>query len=98
MKSKNHSDVENASKARPLLVKEWSESIGIRKAVGTSRKFEIRVGKLMLPKEYRGKTTIKTDPRTGTITVLTKSSQVGKHFFPPDIKSVKLTRQMLKGV
>ena len=88
--------MEKNSKDRPLLVKEWSKSIGVRKAKKSTTKFEIQVGNISLPKEYRGKTKYTTDKKNGTIQIFVKSSEVGIHFFPPDIKSVSLSPSLLK--
>jgi len=85
------------SAPRPLLVKEWAASIGIKKAARSTKAFEMQVGNIILPKEYRGKTKVSTDKKNGSIQIIVKSAQPGIHVFPPDIKSVKLSRSSLKG-
>ena len=80
---------------RPLLVKEWAKSIGIKKAVRSNKRFELQLQQIALPKEYRDSLAMKKS-KSGTISLLSKTFQIGKHSFLPAIKSVKLTNNLLK--
>jgi V8-like Glu-specific endopeptidase len=96
MKQKSSQKAIRDTARGPLLVKEWASSIGIRKAVKSSKAFEIQIGNVLLPKEYRGKAKFRADKKKGTVQIVVKSTQPGKHIFPPDIKSVKLSRAIAK--
>ncbi len=81
--------------SRPLLVREWAKAPRERRVHKPARDLVLKVQDILLPKEYRRKVEYKLDKRKGAIQVLVRTRTVGKHFFPPDIKTVPLSRKRL---
>ncbi|MEP7267802.1 MAG: hypothetical protein ABI844_09265 [Saprospiraceae bacterium] len=80
---------------RPLLVKEWAKSIGVKRAVKSNKKFELQLQNLLIPTEYRKELAMKKG-KPGSFTILAKSAVIGKHYFPPNIKTVSVNNTLLK--
>ncbi len=84
--------------ARPLLVKDWAKAIKARPPRRPPRDLVLQMQEIVLPKEYRQKMRYRVDKRTGTVQLQVRTRTVGKHFFPPDIKSVALSPRRYAGL
>ncbi len=81
--------------APPLLVEEWIKSVRLRRPRRPKKALSLRVATLTLPREYRGNVRRTVNKDTGEIEIVVRASAVGKHAFPPDIKSVSLARRKI---
>jgi len=77
--------------SKPLLVRDWAKAIKARPPRKSPRDLVLKMQEIVLPKEYRRKVRYQVDRRTGTAQLLVRTRTVGKHFFPPDIKTVGLS-------
>jgi V8-like Glu-specific endopeptidase len=76
---------------KPLLVKEWGRSIKQIKKKPGKKSSLIQVNEFALPKNLLGKAELKKDLKKNTVGIYVKTNEIGKHYFPPSIKTVKLS-------
>lgn len=78
---------------KPLLVKHWGRVLKRRPPKRVAKPITLRMHELALPKAYREGARLALDQRTGRIQLSVRTRLVGQHAFPPDIKSVALSRK-----
>jgi V8-like Glu-specific endopeptidase len=83
---------------KPLLVKEWGKSIKQIKIKQRKKSSSlIQLNELDLPKNLLAKAELKKDLKKNTVGIYVNTDEIGKHYFPPSIKTVKLSDRQYKG-
>ena len=75
---------------KPLLVKQWSRVLKARASRRAAKELVLRLDEHALPSDYRKGARVAIDRRGGGIRIDVHTRVVGEHYFPPDIKTVKL--------
>jgi V8-like Glu-specific endopeptidase len=78
---------------RPLLVKQWGRILKRRPPRRITKPVTLQMHEHALPRAYREGARLAVDQRTGRLQVNVRTRLVGQHSFPPDIKSVALSRR-----
>lgn len=79
---------------RPLLVQEWGKAAKQLKARQIKKSSLIQTNELQLEKHLIDKTVLKKDREKNTVGIYVKTDEIGKHYFPPAIKTIKLTSKL----
>lgn len=82
----------------PLLVKDWAKNIPVRKVKALKKDVAVQLFKTNLPAGLKKNVTYSLNKRTGAAQMIAHTKEVGKHHFPPDIKSVALSRKEITGI
>lgn len=86
----------NEKIGRPLLVSEWSKAVVKVKGKRVKKSALIQLQEISLPESLLSKTVLKKDAKRKTAGIYVKTDSIGKHFFPPSVKAVKLTSEQYK--
>jgi V8-like Glu-specific endopeptidase len=78
---------------KPLLVTQWGRALKRRPPKRVAKPVTLQMHEHALPKAYRESARLALNPRTGRIQLNVRTRLVGQHFFPPDIKSMSLSRK-----
>ncbi|MDP8915452.1 MAG: hypothetical protein M3M83_03030, partial [Thermoproteota archaeon] len=86
---------ERSSVNAPITFGEWPNVVHEVKAKRTRRKFDLSIASaLTSPNLARG---ARLSRSRGRMDVLLKTNQVGRHFFPPSVKTVALDERRMRG-
>jgi V8-like Glu-specific endopeptidase len=77
--------------SKPLLVKNWGKLLRERPPRRAREELLLQMQEFALPKDYRKDAQVELDKRSGRLALSVRTRVVGKHFFPPDIKSITLS-------
>src|SRR5882724_8016020 len=78
---------------KPLLVTQWGRALKRRPPKRVAKPVTLQMHEHALPKAYRESARLALNQRTGRIQLNVRTRLVGQHFFPPDIKSMSLSRK-----
>jgi V8-like Glu-specific endopeptidase len=77
--------------ARPLRVKEWKRHVAKVRAKGRAAPATVELARITVTPRESGAVRVKKDRRTGVISILARTREIGVHRFPPAIRTVRVT-------
>src|SRR5262245_49706215 len=81
---------------KPLHGAQWAKVLGRRRAGRARRDLVLQLQGVALPTQYRKAARVAIDRRQGALRVSVRTRVVGRHFFPPDIKSVAVPKRRVQ--
>jgi V8-like Glu-specific endopeptidase len=93
LRDEKEAEMPETTAEKPLPGKSWARALSRRPARRAPSDLLLTVQEFALPPEYRKGARVRIDKRHGGVQVAVKTRVVGRHFFPPDIKTVAVPRR-----
>ena len=83
--------LERRAPVRPLRVNEWAERIPKLKERRLEARATVELHRVSVTRREPGAVRLKRDRRTGAISIIVRTRDVGVHRFPPPIRTVRVS-------